>query len=401
MGKIIRAILGIALVALIAGGVWRWTQQRAQAAASELTGSGTIEATEVDVSPQVLGRAVQVIAGEGQAVKAGDALFRLDDSTLLQQRAQAEAAITTTRAQRDELLAGARPEQLDAARATITSTQAMLSVAQADLDTLLAGTTNDQIAATRAQLASAQARARLAQDTYANVAAGRTNGQAFGVMGTGLGMPEEQMRAQVEAANAQVVAAQDQLNRVLAGATPDQIRAAQARVAQAQAQLTAAEAQYALLAAGPSREQISAASAAVAQAEAALQPLDVQADELVIRAPTDGTILDRSVEVGEVLAPGAAAFVIGKLGTLQLTVYLPEDTYGRVKLGQTAKVTVDSYPGVTFTATVVHIADQAEFTPRNVQTVEGRRTTVYAIKLDVLNPDGKLKPGMPADATFD
>jgi HlyD family secretion protein len=82
-------------------------------------------------------------------------------------------------------------------------------------------------------------------------------------------------------------------------------------------------------------------------------------------------------------------------------VYLPEDSYGQVKLGQVARVTVDSYTGTTFPASVVHIADQAEFTPRNVQTVEGRRTTVYAIKLDVPNPDGKLKPGMPADVTFD
>ena len=82
-------------------------------------------------------------------------------------------------------------------------------------------------------------------------------------------------------------------------------------------------------------------------------------------------------------------------------MYLPEDTYGRVTLGQTAKVTVDSYPGAAFRGTVSHIADQAEFTPRNVQTVEGRRTTVYAIKLDVPNPDGRLKPGMPADVTFE
>ena len=64
-------------------------------------------------------------------------------------------------------------------------------------------------------------------------------------------------------------------------------------------------------------------------------------------------------------------------------------------------MTVDSYPGVTFPATVVTIADQAEFTPRNVQTAEGRRTTVYAIKLDVSNPDGQLKPGMPADVSFE
>jgi HlyD family secretion protein len=399
MRKIIRAILGIALVALIASGVWWWSQRQTQAAHG-LTGSGTIEATQVQISPEVSGRVVQVMAEEGQAVNAGDVLFRLDDSMLSAQRAQAQAAVQTARAQRDQLLAGARPQQLDAARATISSTQALLNGAQADLDRLLAGATNDQIQAARSQLAAAQARAKLAQDTYDNILAGHSDGKAFGVTGTGLGRPEEEMRVQLEAAKSQVVAAQARLYKVLAGATSDDIKSAQARVAGAQAQFMAAQAQYDLLTAGPSREQIAVANAAVAQAAAALQTLDAQADKLVIRAPAAGTVLVRNVNVGEVISAGASAFVLGKLNTLQITVYVPEDTYGRVKLSQTAKVTVDSYAGVAFTGTVAHIADQAEFTPRNVQTVEGRRTTVYAIKLDVPNPDGKLKPGMPADVSF-
>ena len=400
MSKIIRAILGVALVALIGGGVWWWTQQQTQATQG-LAGSGTIEATQVNISPEVAGRVVQVMAEEGQAVKTGDVLFRLDDAMLSVQRAQAQAAVNTARAQRDQLLAGARPQQLDAARATISTTQAMLSGAQADLDRLVAGATNDQIAAARSQLATARARAKMAQDTYDNVVAGRSDGSAFGVAGTGLGRPEEQMREQVEAANSQVLAAQQRLNKVLAGATSDDILSAKARVDGAEAQLQAAQAQYTLLMAGPSAEQIAAAEAAVAQAEAALKTLDAQADKLVIRTPTDGTVLVKNVHVGEVVSAGASAFVLGELNTLQITVYMSEDTYGRVKLGQTAKVTVDSYPGVAFTGSVVHIADQAEFTPRNVQTTEGRRTTVYALKLEVPNAEAKLKPGMPADVTFD
>jgi HlyD family secretion protein len=71
-----------------------------------------------------------------------------------------------------------------------------------------------------------------------------------------------------------------------------------------------------------------------------------------------------------------------------------------VKLGDAANVTVDSFPGQVFRGTVQHIADQAEFTPRNVQTPVGRRTTVFAVKLAVDNPEGKLKPGMPADVVF-
>ena len=96
----------------------------------------------------------------------------------------------------------------------------------------------------------------------------------------------------------------------------------------------------------------------------------------------------------------ATLFVIADLSQLTLTVYAPEGRYGEVTLGQNVQVTVDSFPGQTFTATVSHIADQAEFTPRNVQTQEGRKTTVFAIKLTLDDTDGKLKPGMPADVVF-
>ena len=114
----------------------------------------------------------------------------------------------------------------------------------------------------------------------------------------------------------------------------------------------------------------------------------------------DGVILTRNIEPGEFVQPGAVAFAIANLDQLTITVYVPEDQYGNIQLGQAASVTVDSFPGETFDAEVVHIADQAEFTPRNVQTIEGRSSTVYAIKLKVTDSEGKLKIGMPADIVF-
>ena len=92
--------------------------------------------------------------------------------------------------------------------------------------------------------------------------------------------------------------------------------------------------------------------------------------------------------------------VIGLLDDLTITVYLAEDAYGQVNLGDKGNVTVNSYPDEVFTAEVIRIADEAEFTPRNVQTEEDRRTTVFAIELSVLDLEGKLKPGMPADVSF-
>jgi HlyD family secretion protein len=99
----------------------------------------------------------------------------------------------------------------------------------------------------------------------------------------------------------------------------------------------------------------------------------------------DGVILSRNLEIGETLAAGSTVMVIGQLADAKLIVYVPETEYGKVPLGQKVAITVDSLPGESFSGEVVYIADQAEFTPRNVQTVEGRRATVYAIKLSVPN----------------
>ncbi len=91
---------------------------------------------------------------------------------------------------------------------------------------------------------------------------------------------------------------------------------------------------------------------------------------------------------------------MGDLADLTLTVYLPENQYGQVHLGDQARVTVDSFAGQTYLGTVQFIAEEAQFTPHNVQTQSGRATTVFAIKLAVANPQDQLKPGMPADVAF-
>jgi multidrug efflux pump subunit AcrA (membrane-fusion protein) len=117
-----------------------------------------------------------------------------------------------------------------------------------------------------------------------------------------------------------------------------------------------------------------------------------------ITSPIDGVVLERLVEPDEFAAPGSTVMVVASLNTLTLTIYVPEDLYGQISLGQSIPVTVDSFPGETFSGKVIFIADQAEFTPRNVQTKDSRETTVYAVKLALALSGGKLKPGMPADA---
>ena len=121
----------------------------------------------------------------------------------------------------------------------------------------------------------------------------------------------------------------------------------------------------------------------------------------MVHSPIDGVVLVRSYEPGEIAAPGAPLITVADLDDLTLTVYVPEDRYGQLALGQQFPVTVDSYPNEEFAGTITQIADQAEFTPRNVQTSDSRKTTVFAVKLGLQPTGGKLKPGMPADVHFE
>jgi multidrug resistance efflux pump len=178
------------------------------------------------------------------------------------------------------------------------------------------------------------------------------------------------------------------------GPDPDDVSLAQNRLANAQAQLALAKAE------SPTQESLDIAQAQVESARANLEALQVQIDLLIIESPVAGVVMTRNIEPGEVLQPGLAAMTIGRLDQLTVTVYLPEDRYGTIDLGDSATLQVDSYPETIFQATVTRIADQAEYTPRNVQTKEDRQTTVYAIDLAVNDPENLLKPGMPADVTF-
>jgi multidrug resistance efflux pump len=190
-----------------------------------------------------------------------------------------------------------------------------------------------------------------------------------------------QARANVSVAQERYYAALDFLRDLQTGDQSTAVTAAQGVVEQAQT-------------------AVDQAQKAAQQAQASLDLLDAQIAKLTLYAPKDGAVVTRNVEPGEFVQPGAVTFALADLNDMTITVYVPEDRYGQISLGQQAQVTVDSFPGETFRAEVIHIADQAEFTPRNIQTVEGRSSTVYAIKLKVLDSEGKLKIGMPADVVF-
>ena len=128
--------------------------------------------------------------------------------------------------------------------------------------------------------------------------------------------------------------------------------------------------------------------------------LNDQITKMTITAPVDGVVMTRSVDPGEVVNPSTELLSLARLNDLTITVYIPADSYGKIKLGQTATVTVDSFPGETFKATVVNISKQPEFLPRTTQNVSASKSTVYGIQLKLNDATNKIKSGMPADVSF-
>jgi HlyD family secretion protein len=397
----------------------------AQPKMNGLTASGFIEAKEVTIAPELGGRVIELLVEESDDVEAGQVLARLDGTLLEAQIEAAQASLDMAKAQLAQTEAGARPEQVREAEADLAQAKASRDGAYRAWQDLVALRDNPQrldaqITRTQAQVAAAKAAlsqavaykdaAQIAYDNYGKAldklnnipsryrpglqmsfhlipnaywkawvgvnAAGATYDGDVATLNDLHGMRDnpQELNAQIDAAQAQY-------------------RAAEAAVGMAQAQLDG-------LKAGATAEEIAVAKAEVEQARAGLDSLIVLRDKQIIVAPVGGVVLEVNIHTGELAVPGGTMLTLGHLDRVTLTVYVPENRLGQVKIGQKVTVSVDSFPGRTFEGTVVFIADKAEFTPRNVQTQEERVNMVFAVEVRIPNPDHTLKPGVPADAVI-
>lgn len=169
----------------------------------------------------------------------------------------------------------------------------------------------------------------------------------------------------------------------------------------ARAQHEQASQQLRMVREGPRSERVSAQQAVVQQAEAALGQVDAQLENAVVRAPFPGVVSVRHREPGETVGPGLPVISVQNTADRWVRIYVREDQVGRVRLGQRAEITADSYAGRKYTGRVSFIASEAEFTPRNVQTAEERVKLVYAVKVAIDGDERvELRPGVPADVTL-
>ena len=407
-----------------------------------IAASGIIEAQEISVTAEVGGRITNLLVDEGDQVEEGDLLIQLDTDLLAAQTEQAQAALHLAQANLAKIEAGAKKEDIRHAEALLEQAIAAREGAcQAWLDSQALRDDPQELSleieAARSALAVAeegvaQARANLEATHTTEEFLGRTYNdlkEGFDITITipGVGRVEKHIEPSPAIINQtlrewdlssqenwvawstlyQALATRDGAERRLEIliemrdnplAAQAEVDAALTQYEMAQADVAAAQAQLDALHAGPTQHQVEMGRAKVQEAEANLKALEVEGEKMSLKAPRGGLILERIVNGGEIAAPGSPLLRLADLDTVTLMVYVPEPQIGRVKVGQEAQVEVDSYPGQTFTGRVVFIAPEAEFTPQNVQTKEQRATLVFGVKIEIPNPDHRLKPGMPADA---
>jgi HlyD family secretion protein len=321
----VRVVGSILLMAVVAFLWWRYGSltQRTDST-GVIFATGTIEATEVDVSAEIGGRIEELLVDEGLRIERGQHVARIEDSAIRPELLRAEAGHQSARAGLEDLEAGARSQELESARARLELSRATLELAGAEWK--------------RAE--------RLSRE----------------------GVLSENQRDN-----------------------------AQSSLDVARSQYNAAEEELKLLEAGSRPAQIEAASWQVKQAEAAVQLAKVRLDKTKIYSPISGVVLVKFVEEGEVILPGVPIVTLADLDDMWVKIYIDELDIGKVTLGQSAKVRVDSFPDKEFIGEIIYISDEAEFTPKNIQTREDRVKLVFAVKVGIDNAGGLLKAGMYAD----
>ena len=368
-----RKILIAAAAVLLIATVWLVFWIRARRARYEY--AGTVETREIQIGSKVGGRVTAVGVEEGQSVKAGTVLVRFECDQLIAQRAEAAAVVIEAQSNLDRTLRGNRPEEI--AQATAAAGQA-----SAALDEARNGPRKQEIDQAQADYAAAQAEAANAETYYERmaklVATDTISRQQY-----------DDARNRRDAAAQQAESARQRLALLQAGTRPEDMKAAEQRYRQA-------EAARLLAVKGSRHEDIDAAHGRLGQAQAQLANLDAQLRECVLAAPDDAVVKVVSIRPGDLVSPGRIILSMLEPSQLWVKIYIPETDLARVRLGQSAQVRVDSFPGRGFTGHVQQIASQAEFLPRNVQTHEDREHQVFGVKVYVDNSQAVLKSGMAA-----
>ncbi len=320
---------------------------------TDLELSGTIEATQLEASSEVAGKVLRLEKEEGDVIKQGDVLAMLDSTMQELTVKQQQAVINLKEAKLEELKAGTRPEQIEQAQAAVKSAE--LAVTNANTSVKNARTTYDYWL-----------------DKYESIKK--------------LNAANSSTENDVADAKYKVDTAKQQLD--IAGKQLESIKA----------QLASARAQLDLLEKGSTSQTIKAAEADLEQSRIALELANLTLGKYSIKASMDGVYSIKNVNIGDIINPGTSVATISDLKDLWVNVFIPQKYLTRISNGQELDLRIKALDKDMVKGRIVHIADKAEFTPKNTETDDAKESTVFKVKIKITEKVELLKPGMTVDA---
>lgn len=338
--------------------------------------TGELEGVAINAGSRVGGRIVEIPVSEGDFVTAGDVLIRLDD-------AEAQAVVQAARAKLDAARAALAKLETGATQEQLRQAESAARVAEEQYRMAETGARDEEIRAAAAALDGARALRDTARADFERVS------KLFGD-GVVSRRQYDQAQAARDTAEAQHDAAAERHAMLVKGARDEEIGMAKAAFERAQAFLEEVRT-------GARDEDKAAARAAVNAAEADLKRAETIAREMVVTAPADALVESISVRVGDLIQPGPIVRLVDP-DDLEVMVYVSATLLGHLSTGQQIPFTADAHGDETFTGTIIHIASQGEYTPRNLQTQEERVQQVFGVKVKLDSAGGKLRAGMTVTA---
>lgn len=353
--------------------------------------SGNLEMTQVDIAFKLAGKISELVVREGDLVKAGGVIARLDRDTMTLQRQREEAGVAAAQsgiAQMGTAIVWQREvlERETAVRKT------EIAAAEAQLNNLLAGSRKQEKSQANAAVEDARARYQQAKNDADRAERLFKN--------------EDISRAQYDVAQTNLLSttaalrsAEQRVSLVEEGPRKQDIDLARAQLERAKAALNLTLANAEEL--KRKQQEMGTRQAEMKRANASVAVFDSQLNDTIATTPIDGVVLVKSLEAGEVAAAGATVVTIADTEHPWLRGYVPETQIGRIKIGQKVKLKTDSYKDKVYEGKITYISSQAEFTPKQIQTQEERVKQVYRVKITVDNKAQELKLNMPVDAVID
>jgi HlyD family secretion protein len=384
-----KRIILILIVLAVAGGVAVYVfRGMGNNQTGRIVVSGNIELTEVNIAFKTAGRLIERTVDEGDAVKKGQVIARLDRDQLMAQRERELAGLESARSQLAQSETSLAWEKATLA-ADIEQRRADLGSNEARLAELKNGARPQEKLDARAAVESVQSEIDRAKKDWDRAQTLYKNDDISTAQ-------FDQYRNRWESAQAALKSATEREALVLAGPRAEVINAQQGQVERARAAVKMAEANS--LEMKRRQQDLATRQAEIARSTASVALIDTQLADTIVSSPVDGVVLVKAADVGEVLAPGTTVVTVGDIDHPWLRGYVNETDLGKIKLGAKAKVTTDSYKGRVYQGRVTFISSEAEFTPKQIQTEQERVKLVYRIKIELDNPHRELKSNMPADA---